>query len=104
MSKSDLEAQFLFQIRACGLPTPEREVRFHKKRKWLFDFAYPGMMLAVEIHGGVFSGGRHVRGVGFTKDCEKYSGAAILGWRVLHFTSAHVSIGYAVGKLEEALA
>ncbi len=103
MSKSDLEAQFMFQIRACGLSIPEREVRFHPKQKWRFDFAYPEKLLAIEIHGGVWSKGRHVRGSGFTKDCEKYTAAAILGWRILHFTGAHVSTGYAVGKLEEAL-
>ena len=63
MSKSDLEAQFLFQIRACGLSIPEREVRFHKTRRWRFDFAYPEKLLAIEIHGGVWSKGRHGRGV-----------------------------------------
>lgn len=103
MSKSDLEAQFMFQIRACGLPIPEREVRFHKKRRWRFDFAYPDKLLAIEIHGGVFSQGRHTRGTGFTKDCEKYTEAAILGWRILHFTGAQVGTGEAVGKLEEAI-
>ena len=103
MSKSDIEAQFMFQIRAYGLPTPEREVMFHPSRKWRFDFCYPQMKLAIEIAGGVWSGGRHVRGAGFTKDCEKYTEAAILGWRILHFTSAQVEIGEAVGKLERAL-
>ena len=103
MSKSDLEAQFMFQVRAYGLPIPEREHRFHPTRKWRFDFCYPDRMLAVEIHGGVWSKGRHVRGAGFTSDCEKHTEAAILGWRVLHFTGSHVSTGYAVERREEAL-
>ena len=103
MSKSDLEAQFVFQIRAYGLSIPEREHRFHPTRRWRFDFAYPDKMLAIEIHGGVFSGGRHTRGAGFTKDCEKYTEAAILGWRILHFTGEHVTTGYGVGRLEEAI-
>ena len=102
MSKSDVEAQFLFQIRALELPMPEREYRFHPVRKWRFDFAYPDRMLAIEIHGGVWTQGRHTRGSGFTKDCEKYTEAAILGWRILHFTSTHVETGDAVGKLERA--
>ena len=103
MSKSDLEAQFLFQVRACGLATPEREFRFHPTRRWRFDMAYPDHLLAVEIHGGVWSQGRHTRGGGFTKDCEKYTAAAILGWRILHFTGSQVSTGEAVGKLEKAI-
>ena len=90
MSKSDIEAQFMFQIRAYGLPTPEREVMF--TRKWMFDFCYPNRLLAIEVHDR-----------GFDADCEKYTEAAILGWKILHFTSTHVSTGYAVGKLEEAL-
>lgn len=103
MSKSDLEAQLVFQIRAYGLPQPEREHRFHKTRRWRFDFAYPDRLLAIEVHGGVWTQGRHSRGAGFTKDCEKYTAAAILGWRILHFTGAHVSTGFAVAMLEEAL-
>ena len=103
MSKSDIEAQFMFQIRAYGLPAPEREFRFHPTRKWRFDFAYLDRMIAVEILGAVWTQGRHTRGGGFTKDCEKYTEAAILGWRILHFTSAQVEIGDAVGKLERAL-
>ena len=103
MAKSDLEAQFLFQIKAYGLPTPEQEVRFHPTRRWRFDFCYPEELLAIEIHGGVGTQGRHTRGSGFTKDCEKYTAAALLGWRILHFTGSQVGTGEAVGKLEEAL-
>ena len=93
----------MFQVKAYGLPTPEQELRFHPTRRWRFDFAYPEELLAIEIHGGVWSGGRHVRGAGFTKDCEKYTAAALLGWRILHFTGSQVGTGEAVGKLEEAL-
>ena len=37
------------------------------------DFYDPTNRIAYEIEGGVFSGGRHTRGVGFIKDCEKYN-------------------------------
>lgn len=71
---------------------PEREYRFHPERKWRFDFAWPEHMLAVEIDGGAWTGGRHVRGSGFTRDCEKMTEAALMGWRVLRLTPKMVTI------------
>ena len=61
-------------------------------------------MVAVEVDGGVWTGGRHVTGSGATKDAEKFSEAAALGWRVLRVTPAHVESGQAVAWLERALA
>lgn len=43
-------------------------------------------MIAVEIEGGVWTGGRHTSGSGFLGDMEKYNEAAAAGWRVLRFT------------------
>ena len=60
-------------------------------------------MLAVECEGGTYSKGRHVRGEGFAKDCEKYNVAALLGWRVLRFTGSMIYSGEAVTQIEEAL-
>jgi hypothetical protein len=64
----------------------EREYIFHPTRNWRLDFAWPVQKVAVEIEGGVFSGGRHTRGTGFTEDCEKYNAATLHGWRLLRFT------------------
>lgn len=66
---------------------PEREYRFHPTRKWRFDFAYVAEKIAIECEGGTWQGGRHTRGEGFERDCEKYNTAAVLGWRVLRFTA-----------------
>lgn len=64
----------------------ETEHRFDASRQWRFDFAWPALKLAIEIEGGVFSGGRHVRGIGYVKDMEKYNAAALQGWLVLRYT------------------
>jgi len=53
--------------------TPEH--RFHPVRKWRFDFAFIPQMIAVEFEGGVFTQGRHSRGVGLSADCDKYNEA-----------------------------
>jgi hypothetical protein len=39
-------------------------------------------MVALEIEGGIFSGGGHVRGYGFLKNMEKYNEATRMGWKV----------------------
>ena len=53
----------------------QREYKFHIVRKWRFDFVighHPlNTKIAIEIEGGVFSHGRHTRGSGYVKDCEK---------------------------------
>lgn len=71
--------------RACaasGLPPPIAEYRFDAPRRWRFDWAWPECRVALEVEGGVWSGGRHTRGGGFLGDMEKYNRAAELGWRV----------------------
>lgn len=63
-----------------------REYRFYKPRRWRFDYALPLYKIAVEVEGGVWTGGRHVRPQGFLGDIQKYNTAALLGWRVFRVT------------------
>jgi hypothetical protein len=77
---------FLRALEVRGLPRPEREWKFETKRRWRFDYAWPLQMIALEVEGGVWTGGRHTRGAGFLKDVEKYNRAAVLGWRLLRVT------------------
>jgi len=81
----------------------EREHKFHPTRKWRFDFAFPEKMLAVEIEGGVWTGGRHTRGKGFVSDMEKYNAAAALGWTVMRFTTQQSKKGVAVFEIAKFL-
>ena len=62
------------------------EYRFHPTRKWRFDYANEQFKIAIEIEGGVWTGGRHVSGSGFIGDMEKYNEAVVLGWKLLRFT------------------
>ena len=82
---SILEREFLFRIKAAGLPMPEQEYKFHPTRKYRFDFAWPHKKIAAECEGAVWSVGRHTRGSGFIADCQKYNAAALLGWTVLRY-------------------
>lgn len=67
---------------AWYIPQPVTEHRFDPERMWRFDYAWPAHRVALEVEGGIWTGGRHTRGAGFVKDCEKYNRATELGWRV----------------------
>ena len=66
-----------------GLPAPVYEHRFHPTRMWRLDIAWPDRLIAVEVEGGVWSGGRHGRGSGIVKDMEKANALTMAGWRLL---------------------
>lgn len=100
---SDLEDQFEFNLKALQFKPPVREYKFHPTRKWRFDFAWPDEKVAVEIEGGIWGGGRHTRGSGYTKDCEKYNVAVVMGWRVLRLTSPMIDELEWEGWLKELL-
>lgn len=63
-----------------------REYRFFKPRMWRFDYAIPLYKIAVEVEGGVWTGGRHIRPKGFLGDMQKYNTATLCGWRVFRTT------------------
>ena len=60
-------------------------------------------MVALEVEGGHWVNGRHSRGSGFQADCIKYSTAAVMGWRVLRFTTDQVKSGMALQMLQQAI-
>jgi len=99
----DYAETLIFQIQLAELPAPQREFIFHKKRKWRFDLAWPDLLIAVEVEGGIWTGGRHVRGEGYEADCEKYNEAQLAGWMVLRFTPGMIKRGQAGGVVEKAI-
>jgi len=101
--RTRLEDSLLVQLEAAGLPAPERESRFHRVRQWRFDFAWPDRQFAVEVDGGAYSGGRHTRGAGFERDCEKLNAASLAGWRVVRVTGSMIRSGFALRSISEAL-
>ena len=87
--QSKLEREFLFLWRklAPHLPEPAGEFRFAPPRKWRFDFAWIASLVACELEGGTWSGGRHTRGSGYQADLEKYNHGVKGGWRILRYTA-----------------
>lgn len=76
----------LLQSRFKGVEI-EKEFRFHGTRRWRFDYAFPALKIAVEVDGGVWTGGRHINPAGYINDMEKLNNAAALGWLVLRITT-----------------
>jgi len=101
---SKLENKFMGQILAEGIPDPEREYRFHRVRRWRFDFAWPALKIAAELDGGTWTEkGRHTTGTGYRGDCEKRNEAVLAGWRVFNFDSSMVHDGQAIKTIRRAL-
>ena len=115
-------AQIAFRERCLGfgLPAPEPEFPFSKKRKWRFDWFFPfGPIeirgVALEIDGGIFGRGKPCPVCGRKrvgahssisqqlKDREKDREAQILGNIVLRVTPAEMKSGAALEYVKSAL-
>ena len=93
--KQDLGAAFELWLRQQKpkLPAPTTEFQFAPPRRWRFDYAWPAELVAVEIEGITFLGGRHQRRQGFVNDCEKYEAALLDGWRVYRVPGPWIAEG-----------
>ena len=100
MAKQDLVDLLLYHIRLHEIKEPVLEHRFHPFRRWRFDISWPYQKLAVEVEGGIWVEGRHTRGSGFLKDCEKYNAAVEEGWQVLRYPVNLIKDGSAVLQIK----
>ncbi len=74
-----------------GGPALEKEYQFHPPRRWRFDYCNREKMIAIELHGGIWSEGRHVRGGGFLRDREKMNQAQLDGWIVIELGTGQIT-------------
>jgi very-short-patch-repair endonuclease len=89
--QSELMRAALTRIRQFQLPEPQSEFMFSPVGDWRLDLAYPEHHIGLELHGGTFSRGRHIRGQGFADDRRKMNQALLEGWRVYEFTREMIS-------------
>lgn len=99
----DLANTAAWHCQMAGLPRPCREYRFRPDRRWRLDLAWPKERVAVEIHGGEWTGGRHNRQIG--ADCEKARALALEGWLLLSYTGSQMrdAPGLMVAEIRQAL-
>jgi very-short-patch-repair endonuclease len=74
-------------IQTTGL-TCIKEYRFHPDRKWRIDYAIDpdSTKIAIEVEGGTWIRGRHIRPHGYLSDMDKYNALASMGWRLIRVT------------------
>lgn len=94
---------FIAMLKAAHVAVPEPEYKFHPTRKWRFDWAWTDHHVALEVEGGIWTGGRHIHAVGFVKDMEKYNAAAALGWRIIRCTPTTLNSNATLTLIKETL-
>lgn len=101
---SALEEEIALQIRAAKLPVPIREFYFAPGRRFRFDFAWPALMLALEVDG--LTGSKvsgHTSIAGYSRDREKDRIADNLGWRVIRADRRFIKSGNALQYIEQQI-
>ena len=107
---SYLETLLLEQIHQANLPEPEQQVKLIPKRRYRFDFAYPRLMVAIEVDGGTWMQTNRGRSAGhahpsrITHDNEKRNLARLEGWRVFQFDTTAINDGSALKMIRELVA
>ena len=88
--RSQLENRMEMILTANGLLGYARDYRFLPRRKFELDFAWPQYKVAIEVQGGQYVRGAHLRPVRYHSDTEKLNEAQLAGWIVLWFTTEDV--------------
>lgn len=93
------EHQFAKQYLFADKPLQKRP-----GRQWKLDFYCHRYALAIELHGGIHTFGRHNTGSGFAGDREKMNAAIEVGITVLEFTKEPILNGNAMCQVLRILA
>jgi hypothetical protein len=78
-----------------------KEYKFCKERKWKIDYYLPDLNTAIEVEGGVWSGGRHVNPKGFLNDMDKYNAITMAKIDLLRIDTDRLNSQYFKGLILE---
>jgi hypothetical protein len=94
------EDLFDWQLKAEKAPPWRRQYAFSEAygRAWKIDFAWPELLLAVEIQGGIWrkGGGAHSHPSNILRNMKKCNALTALRWRLLQFSTDEVQSGSAL--------
>lgn len=98
------EETFALHLKSDNVPDPHRQYTPCGDRDWTVDFAWPTKKLAIEIQGGNWKGGAHVRPKRYEEDVRKLNWLNAHGWTTLWFTTDMVTSGEAIDTTKPILA
>lgn len=88
---------------ASQIPGVIAEHQFAPPRRWRFDYAWPGPRVALEVQGGIWTAGRHVRGAALLKEWEKLNEAAAMGFRIIYCQPKDLMTGETIDLIRRAI-
>ena len=101
---SELERAAYTMMKQEGLPLPQTQVRFMAGRRFRADFCWPApARVILEVQGGTWNQGGHVRGRGYESDCVKSNLAQLEGYLYLQATTDQIHSGEFIGWVRRAL-
>ena len=89
-SSLELEFDYLWNYLHPNIDL-ETEVKLIPKRRFRFDYVHFPSMVAIELNGGIFTGGGHSRGKAQQRDYEKILLATALGYSVINLGTGQVN-------------
>ena len=92
--RRNFAATFEANWRLVGGPPLTQEYKFFEERNWRNDYLHEPTMTIIELEGGVYTGGRHVRPKGFIDDCVKYNEVAMTGHRLIRIPTGMATQNY----------
>jgi hypothetical protein len=103
-SEDQARRMFLMLCEQRGIPAPTPEYKFAAPdRAFRFDYAWPEKHVALEVEGGIWTRGAHMRGKHALSDMQKYNLAALRGWKVLRCVPKSLFASETVDMLRVAL-
>lgn len=106
------ENALAFELNAAGLGRYKREYLFAReasnpkfaRRNWRLDFYFPEYRIAIEVEGGIWTGGAHGRPSNIERDIEKHNLLNALGITVFRVPTKWIRNGTALRRIEELVA
>ncbi len=100
------EATLALHLKASNIAF-QSQVALCTSRRWKWDFAIQQAGLrtiCIDVQGGTFSQGGHVRGVGYQNDIDKHNAALLVGAIPVWFTTDDTTSGRAIAFIEQLIA
>lgn len=96
--EAEIRQNFAKQFEAIwqrlGGPELSKEVKISDEREFKNDYVHIPTKVIIEVDGGVYNGGRHVRAKGFINDCVKLNMATMAGYSIIRIPTGFATENY----------